>query len=72
MRWVRLLAVTGMCAGLIAAAPSAAASAVPSAAASTGTTTPIKHIVVLMQSGHSFDNYFGTYLSGCGSTVSGG
>ncbi len=25
------------------------------------TATPIKHIVVLMQSGHSFDNYFGTY-----------
>ncbi|SMD20570.1 alkaline phosphatase family protein [Kibdelosporangium aridum] len=25
------------------------------------TSTPIKHFVVLMQSGHSFDNYFGTY-----------
>jgi phospholipase C len=25
------------------------------------TTTPIKHFLVLMQSGHSFDNYFGTY-----------
>src|SRR5438045_1775153 len=23
--------------------------------------TPIKHFVVLMQEGHSFDNYFGTY-----------
>jgi phospholipase C len=25
------------------------------------TTTPIEHFVVLMQSNHSFDNYFGTY-----------
>ena len=25
------------------------------------TTTPIKHFLVLMQSSHSFDNYFGTY-----------
>ena len=24
-------------------------------------TTPIKHFVVIMQEGHSFDNYFGTY-----------
>jgi phospholipase C len=57
MRWVRLLAATGVCAGLLAAAPPA----VPSAGAATGTATPIKHIVVLMQSGRSFDNYFGTY-----------
>jgi phospholipase C len=53
MRCVSLLAATGVCAGLVAAAPSAAAA--------TGTATPIKHVVVLMQSGHSFDNYFGTY-----------
>jgi phospholipase C len=25
------------------------------------TTTPIKHLIVLMQENHSFDNYFGTY-----------
>jgi phospholipase C len=25
------------------------------------TTTPIKHLVVIMQENHSFDNYFGTY-----------
>ena len=25
------------------------------------TTTPIKHVVMLMQDNHSFDNYFGTY-----------
>jgi phospholipase C len=53
MRCASLLAAAGACAGLIAAAPSAQAA--------TGTATPIGHIVVLMQSGHSFDNYFGTY-----------
>jgi phospholipase C len=53
MRCASLLAVAGVWAGLVAAAPQAAAA--------TGTATPIKHIVVLMQSGHSFDNYFGTY-----------
>lgn len=30
-------------------------------AADTPTTTPIQHLVVLMQENHSFDNYFGTY-----------
>src|SRR5688572_29048088 len=25
------------------------------------TTTPIKHLIFLMQENHSFDNYFGTY-----------
>ena len=29
--------------------------------AATATTTPIEHVVVLMQENHSFDNYFGTY-----------
>src|SRR5579862_9400436 len=24
-------------------------------------TTPIKHIIIVMQENHSFDNYFGTY-----------
>src|SRR5512142_1146336 len=27
----------------------------------TKTKTPIKHLVVLMQENHTFDNYFGTY-----------
>jgi phospholipase C len=30
------------------------------------TTTPIKHLVVLMQENHTFDNYFGTYPGGNG------
>ena len=38
----------------------AAASPAPALAA-TVPTTPIRHLVVLMQENHSFDNYFGTY-----------
>lgn len=50
-RLVVLMPVLLVLAG-IAAAP---------AAAQPRTATPIEHLVVLMQSGHSFDNYFGTY-----------
>jgi phospholipase C len=39
----------------------ATAAAVPAAAAARTPTTPIRHLVVLMQENHSFDNYFGTY-----------
>jgi phospholipase C len=50
----------------LAVAPSmiampAATAGTPPSAERLNTTTPIKHFVVLMQSGHSFDNYFGTY-----------
>ncbi len=39
-----------------------AAAALPATAtARTAPATPIRHIVVLMQENHSFDNYFGTY-----------
>jgi phospholipase C len=33
----------------------------PAWAAAPGTTTPIRHVVYLMQGARSFDNYFGTY-----------
>jgi phospholipase C len=33
----------------------------PSTPIAPKTTTPIKHLVVLMQENHTFDNYFGTY-----------
>jgi phospholipase C len=33
----------------------------PSVTSAPRTTTPIKHLVVLMQENHTFDNYFGTY-----------
>lgn len=57
MRRTRMLAISGVCAGLLAVTLPAAATG----AATASTSTPIKHVVVLMQSGHSFDNYFGTY-----------
>jgi phospholipase C len=44
-----VLAVLGILAPPVAAEPARA------------TSTPIEHFVVLMQSNHSFDNYFGTY-----------
>ncbi len=44
---------------ILAAIPTLPAAAAPVKDAST--TTPIKHVVWLMQDNHSFDNYFGTY-----------
>jgi phospholipase C len=60
----RLAAALGALA--LAVAPSvlgtpAASAGTTSDADQLHTTTPIKHFVVVMQSGHSFDNYFGTY-----------
>lgn len=43
---------------LLVLAPCAGAAQPP---ASVPTTTPIKHFLMLMQEGHSFDNYFGSY-----------
>lgn len=46
----------------ICAVLTAATLAVPAcASADGGPTTPIRHVVSLMQENHSFDNYFGTY-----------
>jgi phospholipase C len=47
-----------------AAATSAAAGA--ASAPSERTTTPIKHVVSLMQENHTYDNYFGTFDKGNG------
>jgi phospholipase C len=55
MKKLYLLAV----ALILAAIPTLPAVAAPVQDAST--TTPIKHVVWLMQDNHSFDNYFGTY-----------
>lgn len=54
MKMPRWAAAVGAIACVVVLSPGAKASA-------DGTATPIQHIVVLMQSGHSFDNYFGTY-----------
>ena len=65
---VALLAIAGLAAAASPAAGRNAATgdAAPGAARGKSqpipwTTTPIEHLVVLMQENHSFDNYFGTY-----------
>jgi acid phosphatase len=58
------LALTAGVAGVMALAASAAMSApetVSASAARTPTTTPIKHVVVIIGENHSFDNIFATY-----------
>ncbi len=50
--------LTAAMALLIVMIPASVASAMPTVVSAT---TPIKHLVVLMQGSHSFDNYFGTY-----------
>jgi phospholipase C len=46
-----------LCMGLVAPAPARASTP----AQATQPKTPIKHLIVLMQQNHTFDNYFGTY-----------
>ena len=46
---------------LVCAAAAVALAAPASAPAARAPKTPIKHLVLLMQANHSFDNYFGTY-----------
>jgi phospholipase C len=53
-----LASALAVLATLVAAAPAAAGGGSASAGA---TRTPIRHFLMLMQEGHSFDNYFGTY-----------
>ena len=48
----------------LAAAALLVAAGAPAQAAAPGTPaprTPIRHLIMLMQENHSFDNYFGTY-----------
>ena len=56
----RLVLVTGLF-GQGAPSPARRVLAAPASAAEPQPTTPIKHLVVLMQENHSFDNYFGTF-----------
>lgn len=41
----------------------------PAVRASSATTTPIQHVIVMMQENHSFDNYFGTYPTANGTML---
>jgi phospholipase C len=61
---MRIAAPAAALAALAALVASALAVGAPAAAAQgqqRTTATPIKHFVFLMQAGHTFDNYFGTY-----------
>jgi phospholipase C len=53
----RLCALALALAAVVLLAPGASAATSPD----TATRTPIKHVVMVMQDNHSFDNYFGTY-----------
>jgi phospholipase C len=59
MRAGGLRAVLALVAAALLAA--AAAPAAAGTAAAPAPRTPIRHLVMLMQENHSFDNYFGTY-----------
>src|SRR5260370_17356803 len=37
--------------------------------ASPNTTSPIQHVIIIMQENHSFDNYFGTYPTANGTRL---
>jgi phospholipase C len=59
MTYLRLLRLTFIAASLMALAQPLGALAAPGTPPAPK--TPIKHFIVMMQEGHSFDNYFGTY-----------
>jgi phospholipase C len=48
-------------AAVLVPGPGAAGGQVPTAARPSDTRTPIEHVVTVMQEGHTFDNYFGSY-----------
>jgi phospholipase C len=63
-----VVTVLTVCAALTAGSRSAPAASIglrpgvtPAAATAAATATPIKHVVVIMEENHSFDNYFGTF-----------
>ena len=64
MRRLALVALAATAAGVAAAVPSGGAGASSIFLNPLGPTTsnsgPIQHVIVIVQSGHSFDNYFGT------------
>jgi len=74
MRW-RLAPALGAAAtfafAFAASVPASAASADHGSSQSEATTTPIKHLVTVMQENHTFDNYFGTYGNGSDGLPSG-
>ena len=53
--------VAGVVLAVTAMVSAAAASTAPHASRAPATTTPIKHVVVIIGENHSFDNVFATY-----------
>jgi len=61
-RLIRLASVAGVAGlGLAALAATGPAAAAAGAGDSAPTTTPIKHVIVIIGENHSFDNVFATY-----------
>jgi len=58
---IRPAVVTGAAVAVTAMMPAAAAGTTPHAGHTPPTTTPIKHVVVIIGENHSFDNVFATY-----------
>jgi phospholipase C len=57
----RALGLAALGSAALLTVPLTTAAARPSPTTSSGTTTPIKHLVVIFQENVSFDHYFGTY-----------
>ena len=51
----------GVCAAVVASAPTNGGGVAGTAEHTSATTTPIKHLVVIFQENVSFDHYFATY-----------
>jgi len=60
-RRVSLASTITVTAALVATGPAAAAAGAPHPSAQSWTTTPIKHVIVIIGENHSFDNVFATY-----------
>ena len=65
MSW-RRASVLAATAALVAGGAAATAATGATASPKPGTSTPIKHLVVIFQENVSFDHYFGTYPNATG------
>ena len=69
-RLTRIASVTGIAGlALTALAATAPAAAAAGAGDSAPTTTPIKHVIVIIGENHTFDNVFATYQPPAGQTI---
>ena len=69
-RLTRIASVTGIAGlALTALAATGPAAAATGAGDSAPTTTPIKHVIVIIGENHTFDNVFATYQPPAGQTI---